>query len=35
MLLVSHKLAFLENEASLTMRNYVETRKGICGYNLV
>ena len=35
MLLVSRKLAFLENEVALTMRNYVETCKGICGYNLV
>ena len=34
MLLVSHKMVFLENEVA-QLRNYVETCKGICGYDLV
>ena len=35
MLLVFHKMIFSRKQGSVTMSNYVETCKGICGYSLV
>ena len=35
MSLVSRDMVFLEKQAGVTMRNYAEASKGICGYNLV
>ena len=35
MLLVSHKMIFLRKRDCVFMRNYAETCKGICGYNLM
>ena len=35
MLVFSHKLVFYQKRSCVTVRNYAETCKGICNYNLV